>query len=79
MDLSAPFFGRASWVPIQHNVAWADAYLSSKWHLDPSSYFATIDVGRELGDYDPFWGGEIGPHLTQCRLGRGLPPYQVAY
>ena len=25
-----------------------------------------------------FWGGELGPHLTQCRLGRGLPPYQVA-
>jgi len=22
----------------------------------------------------PFWGGELGPHLTQCRLGRGLPP-----
>ena len=21
---------------------------------------------------------ELGPHLTQCRLGRGLPPYQVA-
>ena len=29
------------------------------------------------------WGGcaplgELGLHLTQCRLGRGLPPYQVA-
>jgi len=32
------------------------------------------------------WGGgavplsvwvELGPHLTQCQLGRGLPPYQV--
>jgi len=22
--------------------------------------------------------GELGPHLTQCRLGWGLPPYQVA-
>jgi len=22
--------------------------------------------------------GELGPHLTQCSLGRGLPPYQVA-
>jgi len=21
--------------------------------------------------------GELGPHLTQCRLSRGLPPYQV--
>ena len=21
---------------------------------------------------------ELGPHLTQCRSGRGLPPYRVA-
>jgi len=21
---------------------------------------------------------ELGPHLTQCGLSRGLPPYQVA-
>jgi len=26
----------------------------------------------------PPLGGELGPHLTQSRLGRGLPPYQVA-
>ena len=25
-----------------------------------------------------FRGGELGPRLTQCRVGRGLPPYQVA-
>ena len=25
----------------------------------------------------PFLWGELGPHLTQCRLHRGLPPYQV--
>jgi len=27
-----------------------------------------------------FWRGmgQLGPHLTQCRLGRGLPPYQLA-
>ena len=22
---------------------------------------------------------ELGPHLTQCGLSRGLPPYQVAF
>jgi len=26
----------------------------------------------------PFTLGELGPHLTQCGLGRDLPPYQVA-
>ena len=26
----------------------------------------------------PLSMGELGPHLTQCRLGQGLPPHQVA-
>ena len=41
---------------------------------------ATIDMGRKLGGVPLFsrGGAELGPHLTQCRLGRGLPPYQVA-
>jgi len=24
-----------SWVPIEHKVAWAEAYLHTKWHLSP--------------------------------------------
>jgi len=63
-----------------HSVAWAEGYLCTKWHLDPSSHLATIDMGQEL------WGrgllnhflGEMGLHLTQRGLGQGLPPYQVA-
>jgi len=31
----------------------------------------TADMGRKLGAV-PNWGGELGPHLIQCRLGRGL-------
>ena len=39
---------------------------------------ATIDMDRKLlGELCPF-GGELGPHVTQCGLGRGLPSYQVA-
>jgi len=30
-------------------------------------------LGRELC---PFGAGELGPHLKQCGLGQGLPPYQ---
>jgi len=37
---------------------------------------ATIDMDRKLGAV-PFGEGELSPHLTKCRLGRGLPPYQV--
>ena len=37
--------GGESWIPIQHNVAWAEAYLHTKWHPDPSSHLATTDIG----------------------------------
>jgi len=40
---------------------------------------AIIDIDRKLvGAAEPlFWGRELGPHLTQCRLERGLRLYQV--
>jgi len=40
---------------------------------------ATIDMGRKVGGMlCPFPWGEVVPHLTQCGLHRGLPPYHVA-
>jgi len=30
------------------NVAWVEAYLHTKWRLDPSSRFDTIDMGQNL-------------------------------
>jgi len=40
---------------------------------------ATIDIGRKVGGLlCIFPWGKLGPHLTQCGLGRGLPPYQLA-
>ena len=38
-----------SCVPMQHNMAWAEAYLRTKWHLDPSSRLATTDMDRKWG------------------------------
>ena len=35
-------FEEGSWIPIQHNMAWAEAYLPTKWHLDPSNRLITI-------------------------------------
>ena len=66
-----------SWVPIEHKVARAEAYLYTKWHLNPSSYLATTDMGRKLGAA-PLWGGELAPHLIQCGQGRGLSACQVS-
>ena len=74
---AVPLWG-VSWVPTQHNVAWAEAYLDTKWHLDPSSRLAIIVMGQKLGVLPPFLERELGPYLTQCCFGRGLSPYQVA-
>jgi len=39
---------------------------------------AATDMGRKVGGaVVPLTVGELGPHLTQCRLSRGLPPRQV--
>ena len=35
-----------SWIPIKHNVAWAEAYLRTKWYPDSFSRLATIDMDR---------------------------------
>ena len=43
-----PLLG-GSWVTIKHNVTWAEAYLHTKWHRDPSSRLATIGMGQKLG------------------------------
>ena len=37
-----------SWIPIKHNVAWAEAYLRTKWYPDVSSRLATIDMGQKV-------------------------------
>jgi len=39
---NVPLLGRGSWVPISHNQAGAEAYLHTKFHLDPSNRLATI-------------------------------------
>ena len=59
-----PLFWWGSWVP-SNTVAWAEAYLRTKWHLNPSSRWATIGMGWKLGACAPLWEDELGPHLTQ--------------
>ena len=40
-----------------------------------SDRLATTDTGRKLGGRAVPLSGELGPHLTQFHLGRGLPAY----
>ena len=35
---------------------------------------ATIDIGRKFGGCAPFLVGELGHHLTQCRLAEAYHP-----
>ena len=64
--------------PSNTSVAWAEVYLHTKWHLDPSSRLVTIDIGRKVGDTVPLFMGQLDSGLIQCDQGRALPPYQVA-
>jgi len=36
--------------PHQHNVAWAEPYLHTKWHLDPSNCLATATIYTNVTD-----------------------------
>jgi len=73
-----PLSGGGSWVPMQHNVAWAEVYLRTKWHLDPSSRLTATDMGRKLWAV-PLWGDWIntmspGPRPTSVPSGILIHP-----
>jgi len=55
-----PPFWRGSWIPIHCNLAWTEAHLHDKCHLDPSSRLAKIDMGRKLGAPLHFLAREAG-------------------
>jgi len=41
-----------------------EAYLPTNWHLDPSSHFATMDMGRKLVGCVPLGRGAGSPSNT---------------
>ena len=55
-----PFIGQGELGPhLTQCGVLAEAYLRTKWYLDPSIRLATIDMGQKWGLY-PF-GSELGP------------------
>jgi len=42
--------GRVVPFPIQHKLAWAEAYIYTKWHLSPSSRLATTALAENWGN-----------------------------
>jgi len=53
---AVPLFRGALDPHLTQNVAWAKAYLRTKWHLDPSSRFATTIELHTLGYHWPQTG-----------------------
>ena len=55
-----------------------DRLYKSKAVGEIGDRLATLGLGRKWGKAAVGAGSPLGPHLTQCGLGRGLPLYQVA-
>jgi len=78
--------GTGGQVPIQ-NLEWLTLMQNVPKFSNKSSTVAEmgdcltiIDMNLKMGASQhlcPFPWGELGLHPTQCRLGRGLPPYQM--
>ena len=66
---AVPFFLVGELGPHLRRSCLGEAYLHTKWHLSPSSRLATRDISQKIGGCVPLGEGELGPHLTQCRLG----------
>jgi len=69
---AVPFFLRELG-PHRSQSPWAKPYLHTKWHLSPSSRLPQQTLAENWG-LCPFRGGELGPHLTQRRLGPTAVP-----
>ena len=71
--MNRKFRGRVGY-PFNAKSPWAEAYLHAKYHLDPSSRLATINMGRKFWGLSPlFWVGAAGsPSKTKS-------PRSVAY
>jgi len=59
-----------SGVPIWHNVAWAEAYLRTKWNLNQSSRLAITDMGRKFGAVSILGRGSGSPSNTMWLMVR---------
>jgi len=78
--VAVPPFLEQELCPVWHNVAWVEAYLHTKWPLNPFSHLTTTDMGRKLGRGGAsLWEGELGPHLPQCAGAEAYNACQVSF
>ena len=80
---TVPFLGVGLGPHLTQCMAWAEVYLSTKWHSDPSSRLTTTDMSRKLwGIYDQFsanvrCGQTAGWTKMPLRVEVGLGPGDV--
>jgi len=60
-----PPFGQGSWVPIEHNVARAEAYLHAKFHLGPIVWPQYTNVTDRIDRQDRQRPDSIGRTVLQ--------------
>ena len=62
--------------PLLHRAAIISVICTRCYNnADTGDRLATIDRGRKVEAAVPLSVRELGPHLTQCDQGRGVPPY----
>jgi len=70
---SALFWGGGGGLPSNTMSLGSRPTLLPSGILNSSSHLAKTNMGRKLGELWPFGEGDLGPHLTVCGQGRGLP------
>jgi len=74
---SAPFLGRGSWSPCYTKSPGLRPTSIPRRHLNHPAIW-TQQIWAVNWGLCPFGWAEVGPHLTQCDQGRGLPACQVS-
>jgi len=76
--VGVPFLGVAA-VSIEHKVAWAEAYLQTKWQLDASRRLATIKWAENWGGSAPVFVEGSWIPIYHNGLDQGMPSAILIY
>jgi len=68
-EVAVPLFGCVELGPHVTQCRLSEAYVRTKWHLDPSSRLATTDIGRKLEGCASFFGTGAGYPSNTMSLG----------
>jgi len=70
--------GYSLFIARKHKTVFFNKNMFSPIVTKAQQFLRWATSAKEWGLLCPFPLGELGAHLTQCRLSLGLPPYQVS-